>query len=142
MSQGPEAVMREWFDQVWNRLDESAIDRLLAPDAVVHGLGPVSLHGAAAFKPFYHQLKNALGGIRVDIERAVVQGDTCAVYCHVVARHAGDSLGAPATNRPVEFYGMTMARIKDGKLVEGWNAFDFLTMYQQIGWVPNPVLPV
>ena len=63
MPQSPEAVMREWFEQVWNRLDESAIDRMLGPDAIVHGLGPAPLRGAAEFKPFYHALKNALGGI-------------------------------------------------------------------------------
>ena len=46
-----------------------------------------------------------------------------------------------ATNRGADFWGMTMFRVKDGRLVEGWNAFDFLTMYQQLGWVKSPVLP-
>jgi hypothetical protein len=36
---------------------------------------------------------------------------------------------------------MTMMRVRDGQIVEGWNCFEFLSMYQQIGWVPNPVLP-
>jgi len=138
MSLTPESVVREWFDRVWNNLDESAIDRLMSPDGIVHGLGPAPLRGPAQFKPFYQTLKSALGGIRVDIERVVVQGDTCAVLCHVVARHVGDSLGAPATDRPVDFYGMTMARVQNGKLVEGWNSFDFLTMYQQIGMIQLP----
>jgi len=35
-----------------------------------------------------------------------------------------------------------MLRVQDGRIVEGWNAFDFLTMYQQLGWVGNPVAPV
>jgi hypothetical protein len=142
MSETPDAVVRAWFEQVWNRLDESAIERLLAPDAVAHGLGPAPLRGPAEFKPFFHLLKGALGSIRVDVERAVTQGDTCVAYCHVAARHAGDAFGAPATNRAVDFYGMTMARVVGGRIVEGWNAFDFLRMYQQLGWVGNPVLPV
>jgi predicted ester cyclase len=33
----------------------------------------------------------------------------------------------------VEFTGMVIVRIKDGKFVEAWNNFDFLTMNQQIG---------
>jgi len=37
---------------------------------------------------------------------------------------------------------MTIARVRDGQLVEGWNAIDFLAMYQQIGWVTHPVAPV
>ena len=34
-----------------------------------------------------------------------------------------------------------MIRVEDGKIVEGWNCFDMLSMYQQIGWVANPPLP-
>ena len=36
---------------------------------------------------------------------------------------------------------MTILRAENGQIVEGWNCFDFMTMYQQIGWLPNPVLP-
>lgn len=32
--------------------------------------------------------------------------------------------------------GGLIVRARDGKLVEGWNSFDFLSMYQQIGAVP------
>jgi len=35
--------------------------------------------------------------------------------------------------KPVEFWGFTLARVVDGQLVEGWNSFDFLAMYEQIG---------
>jgi hypothetical protein len=30
---------------------------------------------------------------------------------------------------------MTFARVRDGKIVEGWNAFDQLGMLQQLGVV-------
>jgi predicted ester cyclase len=138
----PDALVREWFDQVWNRLDESAIDRMLAPDAIVHGLGPEPLRGPAGFKPFFHAFKDGLADIRVQVERVVVDDDTCAAYCRVVARHTGDTLGGPATNRPVDFTGFTMVRVRDGQLVEGWNQYDFLSLYQQLGWIPTPVRPV
>ena len=141
MAQTPDALAREWFETVWNRLDESAIDRLLHPDSIVHGLAPEPLRGPAAFKPFFHTLRNALGNIRIEIERSIVQGDTAVVLCHVTAKHAGDALGGPASGNPVDFWGMTMVRAKDGLLIEGWNAYDFLTMYQQMGWITNPVQP-
>jgi hypothetical protein len=31
-------------------------------------------------------------------------------------------------------------RVENGVIVDAWNSFDFLTMYQQIGWVPSPVV--
>jgi hypothetical protein len=32
---------------------------------------------------------------------------------------------------------MTMVKVKDGKMVEGWNNFDFAGMLQQIGADPT-----
>jgi predicted ester cyclase len=34
------------------------------------------------------------------------------------------------------FSGVCVGRIKDGRLVEAWNHFDFLGLYQQLGVVP------
>ena len=53
--------------------------------------------------------------------------------CTVTATHTGPGLTAAPTNKPASFTGMCIARIKDGKIVEGWNNFDFLSMYQQLG---------
>jgi predicted ester cyclase len=38
----------------------------------------------------------------------------------------------------VRFSGMTIARF-NGKLVEGWNMFDQLSMFQQLGLFTPPV---
>lgn len=141
----PDAVIRAWFHEVWDEGKEEAIDRLMAPDGKVHGLsgpnGTSIIVGPADFKPFFRTMRAALGDLEVHVERTVVQGDMVAAHCHVIARHVGDALGGPATGRPVEFWGITIARVEGGKLVEGWNVFDFLSMYQQLGWVKAPVVP-
>ena len=141
----PEAVVRQWFKEVWDEGKEEMIDRLMAPDGPVHGLtgpdGPPMV-GPAAFKPVFHTFREALGDLEVAVERTLVDGEFCTAFCRVKGRHVGSALGGPPTNRPVDFTGVTIARVRDGKLIEGWNVFDFLTMYQQIGWVPNPVSPV
>ena len=137
-------VIRQWFKEVWDEGREDAIDRLLAPDALVHGLhGPDGrpIEGPLAFKPFFRMMHRALGELQIRVERTIVQGDMCAAHCHVTARHVGPTFGAPATDKPVQFWGMCFARVHNGQIVEGWNCFDFLSMYQQLGWVKNPPLP-
>ena len=137
----PDAVARAWIKQVWDEGDESAIDRLLASDGVAHGLGGSDLVGPEAFKPFFRAMRGALGDLEINVLQTVTEGDRVAVHCRVRARHVGDTLGAAATNRPVQFEGMTIVRVRNGQIVEGWNSFDFLAMYQQLGWVRNPPLP-
>jgi hypothetical protein len=38
MTMQPDEMMRTWFDEVWCKGHEAAIDRLMAADAVAHGL--------------------------------------------------------------------------------------------------------
>ena len=140
----PEAVTRQWFKEVWDEGKEDAIERLMAADAVVHGLtGPDGppIVGPAAFKPVFHTFREALGDLEIAVERVVVDGELCAAFCRVKGRHVGRALGGDPTGRPVEFTGVTITRVRDGKLIEGWNVFDFLAMYQQMGWISNPVGP-
>jgi len=140
MPASPSEVLRSWFERVWNAGDESAIDELYAPNAVAHGLPGASVPGPEGFKPFVRAFRSAFPDIRVEITHTVCEGDLCTVHCRVTASNTGKLMDAAPTNRPVEFTGMTMARVVDGQIVEGWNSYDFLAMYQQLGvQPPQPV---
>jgi steroid delta-isomerase-like uncharacterized protein len=135
----PETVVRTWFKEVWTEGQEEAIDRLLAVDAMIHDLPTPDgqpMRGCDAFKPFYRRFRTAFPDIRVEVLRTIADGELIAVHCQVTGRHGGDTLGIAATGRPVDFKGMAIARIRDGQIVEGWNCFDFLTLYQQVGMLP------
>ena len=114
----PDAVVRAWFKEVWDEGNEAAIDRLMAPDAIAHGLGSDELRGPGAFKPYVRVMRAALGDLEVEVVQTLTDGDRVAAHCHVVARHVGALFGAAATQRPVDFWGMTIVRVRDGKIVE------------------------
>ena len=130
------AFMRRWFEEVWNKGREEAIDEMFAEDGVAHGLDDGTgepLRGASGFKPFFHNFRNAFPDIQVVVEDLIAEGDKVAARCRVRATHAGDSLGFAATQRPMEITGIAIVRIADGKIVEAWNNFDFMGMFQQLG---------
>jgi predicted ester cyclase len=137
----PDAVVRRWFEEVWNNRRESAIDEMMPADAVSHGLGPQPLRGNAAFKPFFHAFTQAFTDLRVNVLRTVTEGDIVATHIHATGRHTGPGMGTP-TNQSVAFDGIIIARVRGEQIVEGWNCIDFLTMYQQMGWVAAPVQPL
>lgn len=129
-------LIRRWFEEVWNKRRADAITEMLAEDAVVHGLSEDAakpLRGPAGFLPFHTQFCEALSNLEVVVEDTVAEGDKVAARCSVRAKHTGDSLGFKATGIPVEFDGIAIARVRDGKFVEAWNNFDFMKMYKQLG---------
>jgi steroid delta-isomerase-like uncharacterized protein len=129
-------LAHEWFEEVWNKCQITAIDRLLAEDGIAHGLTDDQgneLRGPAGFKPFFLQLTKAFPDMHVEVADTVSEGDKIAARCVVTGTHRGDSLGVPPTNQPVQFTGIAILRIKEGKIVEAWNNFDFQGLSKQIG---------
>jgi predicted ester cyclase len=141
MPNSPDAVVRAWFKEVWDEGREEAIDRLMAPYGVAYGLPGGPLHGPTAFKDVFRMFREALGDLTIEVVRTVTEGDMVAAHCHVSARHVGTALGGPPTGQPLDFWGIAMLRVEDGRIAEGWNCFDMLALYQQIGWVASPPLP-
>ncbi|MDQ3804068.1 MAG: ester cyclase [Acidobacteriota bacterium] len=135
MSEENKALVRRWFEEVWNKGRGGAIDELFAADGVAHGLGGEgqALRGPANFHQFHESFRDAFPDIEVVVEDAVAEGDRVAARCSVRGTHRSPALGFAATDRPVEFQGVTFARVRDGQIVEAWNFFDFMSMFRQLG---------
>jgi steroid delta-isomerase-like uncharacterized protein len=137
MSTENKALVRRWFEEVWSKGRTDAIDEMLASDAIIRGLGP-DLRGPEEFKPFHAVYRAAFPDITIRMDDMVAEGDIVAARWSGTGTHRGDSLGFPATGRQVNLTGMVFARVKNGKLVEGWNVFNQLEMLQQCGIVALP----
>ena len=130
------ALIRRWFDEVWNKGRAEAIDEMFDEEGIAHGLADETgapLRGPTGFKPFFHRFHDAFPEMEVVVEDTVSEGDKVAARCSIRGRHRGDTLGFKATDSPVEFDGICIVRIADGKIVEAWNNFDFMSMFQQLG---------
>jgi len=141
MSNSNREVALAWFEQAWNAGDESAIDRLMAPSAKFHGL-PIAdappIIGPAAFKPLFREFRQAFPDLNIQLLRIVCEGDLVASHCLVSGTHTGAGPGpsVQATGLPIRFFGMAFAVVQNGQIQEGWNCFDFSSMYQQLGVAP------
>ena len=130
------ALVRRWFEEVWNQGREEAIDELFDEEGVAHGLADetgAALRGPTGFKPFFRRFREAFPEIEVVVEDTVSEGDKVAARCTVRGRHRGDTLGFKATDSPVQFDGICIVRLREGKIAEAWNNFDFMSMFQQLG---------
>jgi predicted ester cyclase len=129
------SIQKRWFEEVWNQGREASIEELSDPAIKSHGLvrpDGSEVDGLPAFKSFYKDFRTAFSDIHIEVEDVVVEGDKSVARCLVTGTHSGEGLGKAPTGKPVKFTGMSMVRIKDGKIIESWNNFDFMTMYKQL----------
>lgn len=135
MADAYKTIAHEWFEEVWNRRNRATISRLYAANGTAHGLGHggAVIRGPDEFKPFYEAFLSAMPDIRVKVLDTVSDGDKLAARCLVTGTHTGNGLGFKATGKKVQFEGVCIMRVSGGQIVEAWNHFDFLGMYQQLG---------
>lgn len=138
MSEENKQLLRRWFDEVWNNGRADAIEELFDENGIAHGLSDDPSNpiiGPRGYRPFYEVFRQAFPNLMIVIEDMVAEGDKVAARCSVRGKHEGDFMGRAATQSPVEITGMTIVRIDNGKIVEAWNNFDFMTLYKQVGYL-------
>lgn len=137
MAKSAEAVLRHWFEDVWSGGRSDLIETYLAPDVVAHGLDETGegCVGAAGFLPFYEKLRGACPDIRIEVDDVIASGPMAACRWTATLTHTGDQLGVRPTGRALRLTGMTIARVEDGRIVEGWNEWDRLGFATALGLV-------
>jgi steroid delta-isomerase-like uncharacterized protein len=133
------ALLRRWFEVVWNERREDLMEEFAAPNVVAHGVsGPKDItHGLEAFRVLYRKLRGAFPDVHFTVDEAIGERDVAAVRWTARMTHAGDDLGFPATQKRFEISGMTLARIENGKIAEAWDNWDMLGMMNAIGQNPH-----
>jgi steroid delta-isomerase-like uncharacterized protein len=133
-------LMRRWFKEVWNEGRTQTISDLLDSNGI--GIGQREdgspLRGPAEFVPFVERIRGAFPDINVVVEDAFGAKDKVVLRWSATMTHRGDHLGMPASGKRVRMTGITIARIADKKIVEGWDNWDQLGMLKQIGAYESP----
>jgi steroid delta-isomerase-like uncharacterized protein len=129
-------LFRRIFEEVWNNKNTAAIDELIAADYVHHDpQSPKFSDGMEGYKQLVAHYLSAFPDARFSIDQEIQEGDTAVTRWRVQGTHKGDLPKLPATNKSFSVAGVTIARSKDGKIVEGWNIWDALGLMQQLGGV-------
>ena len=135
MSAENKILVRRWFEEVWNQQKKESIAKMFAADGQAHGLasdgGP--LRGPQAFETFHHAFLSAFPDLKVEVEDVIAEGDKVAIRWRASGTLRGDGLGVKPTGRSMAITGISMVRVRDGLIVDGWNNFDVLGMHRQVG---------
>jgi len=132
MSEENKALARRSWEIVDN-LD--TIEEIYAPDVVWHEPDQ-EVRGIDEARQFVTTYKTALPDLNITVEDVVGEGDKAVTRWTVRGTHQGEvEEFGPPTGRQVELKGITIHRIDGGKIVEEWEAYDNLSILQQLGLV-------
>jgi steroid delta-isomerase-like uncharacterized protein len=138
MSEHNKAIVRRLFAELWNNDNLSVADEIFAPTYTHNdpstpdfGKGPDSEKRRASL------YRNAFPDIHLTIEDVIAEGETVMTRWSCRGTHKGDLNGIAPTGKHITLSGVTIARVSNGKLVEGYVNWDALGMMQQLGVVPQ-----
>ena len=138
MSEPNKAIVRRLIEELWNKGNLSLADQLFSPNYAHHdpstpdfGRGPESEKKRATL------YRTAFPDLRLTIEDLIAEGDTVMARWSCHGTHKGDLNGMAPTGKQFTISGVTIARLLNGKLAEGYVNWDALGLMQQLGVVPQ-----
>ena len=134
MSAENKAVVRrvlEAFNE--GNLEEGA--KYFASGYVWHGPGP-EVHGPEGWKQVAGMYKSAFPDAICTIDDQIAEGDKVATRFTARGTHRGELSGVEPSGRTVAVVCMVIDRVVNGKIVEEFEVFDQLGMFQAIGTLP------
>lgn len=132
------ALAREFFEQIWNQGDESAIDRMIVADAA--GNDPDFGAGREAFRKQWREWQAALPDLHFEIIDLIAEGDKVLTRWILTGTHSGAAfMGKEPTGNAIRVEGMSLDRIAEGMVQEGCDGWDALGFRRQLGLLPEGV---
>lgn len=132
------AIVRRFYE-AFGTNDSAALKEILAPDLAAYPHSATSPQSREETLQGISMWNAAFANSHYTIEEQLAEGDRVATRVTLRATHSlGEFMGQPPTGQQIRISGITIERIKDGKIVERRVSYDQMGMMQQLGLVPPP----
>jgi predicted ester cyclase len=136
-------AIHEIYVKARNTVNLDLLDEICAESIVVHDSGyPETIVGLDALKDYYSNNHKAFPDLQITFNEMIVKGDRIVVFWTFSGTNTGPlhtPMGdIPATGRNVQFFGIAIDRVEEGKIVEDWVVWNVLDLMMQLGFTINP----
>ncbi|MBS1806432.1 MAG: ester cyclase [Acidobacteria bacterium] len=123
MSTANRELVHRWFEEVWNKQREDAIDEMFAADGKSYGFPERNsvLIGPDKFREVHRSFLSAFPDVHVTVHETICENDRVAVTWVATMTHLGDSLGFTPTLQKVSLDGCSVLSVRNGHIQDGRN---------------------
>lgn len=125
------------YQEIYNDNNLEALSEVLAEDLLTPRIMPGIPTGLEGAKSAHRIMLLGFPDYQTVIEDLVAEEDKVAARIKMTGTHTGDFMGIPATGTRVEFSGMYIVRIKEGRITEHWGEEDGVSLLTQLGAMPK-----
>ena len=129
------ALVERWIKHILCEHDAGLISSIVSPHLLIHPTampGEATYHGTNGASAWLKEQWTAFPDLTVADHLTVACRDIVAVRWTARGTSGGEYMGVPATAQPVEFTGVSMYRIEDGKIAEIWDTRNTLGILHQL----------
>ena len=127
-------LIRDYFNEVWNKGNLDLLDDLLCPDYLNHSSSiPDSPPGPAGLKPIVTAMRMAFPDLHYAIQDLIITEDKVVARVKMTGTHTGDFFGIPPTNKSISVNQINIEYIENGRITEHWRITDENAMMSQLG---------
>ena len=129
------AVVKRFFDKVLRDHDLDALAELAVPNILIHPTAmpcEASFFGINGVGAWLGSQWKSFPDLTVTVDFTVAQGDIVAVRWIARGTSKGNFLMLPPTGEVIEYTGVSMYRIEDGKIADIWEARNTLGIMRQL----------
>ncbi len=129
------AVVDRWFDEVLSDHDLAALAEVASPNILVHPTAmpcEAGYYATSGVEQWLGEQWSAFPDLRVVDDFSVASGDIVAARWHARGTSQGDFLGVAPTGRSLDYTGLSMYRIEDGRIAEIWETRNTLGILHQL----------
>jgi predicted ester cyclase len=129
------AVVGRWFAEVLRGHRLAALAEVAVPHILVH---PTAMpceaghYASTGVEQWLQEQWAAFPDLTVVDDFSVASGDIVAVRWHARGTSQGDFLGVAPTGRSLDYTGLSMYRIEDGRIAEIWETRNTLAILHQL----------
>ena len=125
------------YQEIYNSNDLDMLGEVVAKDLITPKIMPGMEPGLEGGKQVHVTTLIGMPDWHTRIDDLIGENDKVVARITMTGTHTGDFWGIPPTGNHVEFTGIYIVRIENGKIVEHWGEEDGVSLLTQLGVMPK-----